>query len=59
MAEIQRLHSLAGEFEVLALAFDESQDLEKREDLLIRMKAMLDELDERILQEATPLTTSR
>jgi hypothetical protein len=54
MAEIQRFHSLAGEFELLALAFDESQDPEQRGDLLARMKAMIDELDERILQEATP-----
>ncbi len=54
MADTQRFHSLAGEFELLALALDESQDPEQREDLLTRMKAMLDELDERILQEATP-----
>jgi hypothetical protein len=54
MAEIRRFHSLVGEFELLALALDESQDPEQRVDLLARMKAMLDELDERILQEATP-----
>jgi hypothetical protein len=54
MAKIQRFHSLAGGFELSALAFDESQDPEQRGDLLARMKAMLDELDECRLQEATP-----
>ena len=59
MAEIRRFHSLAGEFELLALAFDGSQDPEQREDSLTRMKAMIDELDERILQEAVPPVTFR
>ena len=59
MAEIQSFYPLAGEFELLALAFDESQNPEQRQDLLARMKAVVDELDERILQEAIPPTTFR
>jgi hypothetical protein len=52
MAETQGFYSLAEEFELLALAFDESANPEQREDLLTRMKAVIDELDERVLQEA-------
>jgi hypothetical protein len=52
MAETQGFYSLAEEFELLALAFDESASPEQREDLLTRMKAVIDELDERVLQEA-------
>jgi hypothetical protein len=59
MAEIQSFHPLAGEFELLALAFDESQNSEQRQDMLTRMKAVIDELDERILQEAIPPATFR
>jgi hypothetical protein len=52
MAETQAFRSLAEEFDLLALAFGESANSQQRADLLIRMKALIDELDERVIQEA-------
>jgi hypothetical protein len=57
--QIQGFHSLAGELELLALAFDACAEPEERKDLLTRMKAVIDELDERVLQEAILPATFR
>ena len=60
MAQTQAFYSLAQEFDLLALAPGESANPEEREDLLMRMKAVIDELDERVLREALlPPTPSR
>jgi hypothetical protein len=50
--ETRAFYSLAEEFESLAMAFDGSAIPEEREDLLTRMKAVIDELDDRVLHEA-------
>jgi hypothetical protein len=50
--KIRAFYSLAEEFESLAMAFDGSANPEEREDLLTQMKAIIDELDERVLHEA-------
>lgn len=50
--EIRAFYSLAEEFESLAMAFDGAANPEEREDLLTRMKAIIDELDDRVLHEA-------
>ena len=58
MADAQIFHSLAEEFELLSLAFRRSDNPELKKELLARMKAVVDEIDERILQEATCLEHS-
>lgn len=52
MREPARFAGLAGEFDLLVQALNESASPDQRVDLLLRMKAVIDEIDELILQEA-------
>jgi len=48
----ETFYRLAQAFELLAIALDDSDNLEDRKDLLTRMKALIDEIDELLHREA-------
>ena len=52
MVSTERFYRFAQEFQLLAMALDNAGDPDSRKELLGRMKAMVDEMDEAIRQEA-------